>query len=506
MKLKGLFQNIYIRRITQAFFLLLFLFLFRKTDYPGQEIIPYAVNIFFCWNPLIALSVMLIAKTIMFIFLPAISIIVLTVIFGRVFCSWICPLGTLLDLWQRMMPAKRYYQKKTFPEIRYSLLILTIISSLLGLQLVGFVDPFSLLFRGLTFIIDPLINLVIVGFFDYLYLNTPEYISSISEPIYQTLKRTILAYQQVYFLSVFLTFCILLSIFALELIDNRLWCKKVCPLGALLSIISRFSLLKRLPQKLCNKCNQCKDLCKMSSFNSEGFQNQENCTRCMQCVKTCSNNKIQFTFKLLKKTTNHTYISRRNFVNSTVVGCLLPLVNTIDAQKRLSNPYLLRPPGAKKETEFQDLCVRCGECMKVCITNALQPTMLESGWSGIFVPRIIPRLGYCEFNCYLCGQVCPTGAIQFLNLKQKHKTVIGKAYFDKNRCLPYAKNTPCIVCEEHCPVYDKAIKYNTVNVKNKDGKIIELKQPYVVYDRCIGCGICENKCPVKGEAAIRVMV
>jgi len=506
MKKKGVLQKIIFRRINQLFFLLLFLFLFRKTDYPGQEIIPYAVNLFFCWNPLIALSVMFIAKTLMLIFLPAVIIVVLTIIFGRVFCGWICPLGTLLDIWQKLLPAKKSQKKISFPEIRFSLLILTIINALFGLQLVGFVDPFSILFRGLTFVIDPMLNISIVGFFNYLYSNAPEWVSLISEPVYQSLKNSILPYQQVFFISAFLSFCILFTIFALEIIDRRFWCKKICPLGALLSLISKISFLKRLPKRVCAKCNKCQENCRMSSFVNEDIHSQNNCIRCLECLQTCPDDRITFKLKLFQKSNNHTSISRRTFVSCTLMGFLLPSINKIDAQHKQSYSYLLRPPGAKEEKIFQDLCVRCGECMKVCITNALQPTFLESGWTGIFVPRLIPRLGYCEFNCNLCGQVCPSGAIQFIDLKQKHQTVIGKAFIDKNRCLPYAKQIPCIVCEEHCPVYNKAIQYTNVNVKNNDGKLIEIKQPYVIEDRCIGCGICENKCPLAGDAAIRVMV
>jgi ferredoxin len=143
--------------------------------------------------------------------------------------------------------------------------------------------------------------------------------------------------------------------------------------------------------------------------------------------------------------------------------------------------------------------------MKVCIQNALQPAFMESGYEGMFTPRLIPRIGYCEFNCRLCGQVCPTGAIKKLTLEEKRNFVIGKAYFNKNRCLPFAENTPCIVCEEHCPTYDKAIKFKEATIINVKGNAITLKQPYIINNLCIGCGICEKMCPIDGESAIRVI-
>ena len=143
--------------------------------------------------------------------------------------------------------------------------------------------------------------------------------------------------------------------------------------------------------------------------------------------------------------------------------------------------------------------------MKVCIQNALHPCFMESGYEGMFSPRLIPRLGYCEFNCTLCGQVCPTGAIRKLSHTEKKAFVIGKAVFDKARCLPFADHSPCIVCEEHCPTHDKAIKFDEITVINRKGESVKLMQPYIIPELCIGCGICENKCPLAGDSAIRVL-
>jgi ferredoxin len=168
------------------------------------------------------------------------------------------------------------------------------------------------------------------------------------------------------------------------------------------------------------------------------------------------------------------------------------------------NPALIRPPGALPEDEFLDLCVRCGECMKVCLTNGLQPTLLEAGLAGLWSPRLYPRIGYCEYACTLCGQVCPTGAIRRLTPEEKKKVRIGLAFFDTGRCLPYAFQKTCIVCEEHCPTSPKAIWFEEVEVTTQRGERKRLKQPRVSIDLCIGCGICETKCPVQDLPAIRV--
>jgi ferredoxin len=168
------------------------------------------------------------------------------------------------------------------------------------------------------------------------------------------------------------------------------------------------------------------------------------------------------------------------------------------------NPALIRPPGARPEEEFLQLCVRCGECMKVCLTGGLQPTLLEAGLEGLWSPRLVPRMGYCEYNCTLCGQVCPTQAIRRLLPDEKKKLRIGLAVIDPSRCLPYAFQTNCIVCEEHCPTPRKAIWFEEKEVLTHAGERRRVKQPRVDIELCIGCGICETKCPVQDLPAIRI--
>jgi ferredoxin len=142
--------------------------------------------------------------------------------------------------------------------------------------------------------------------------------------------------------------------------------------------------------------------------------------------------------------------------------------------------------------------------MKVCLRSALYPDLSLGGVMGIFMPVIIPRLGYCEYNCTLCGQVCPTGAIPRLSPEEKRKAVIGNAVIDRNLCLPFAKKLNCLVCEEHCPIPDKAIRFESVADIDYQGKKISLKRPYVIEELCNGCGICENKCPLEGRSAIEI--
>jgi ferredoxin len=142
--------------------------------------------------------------------------------------------------------------------------------------------------------------------------------------------------------------------------------------------------------------------------------------------------------------------------------------------------------------------------MKVCLTNGLQPILFEAGPEGIWSPRLVPRIGYCAYNCTLCGQVCPTNAIKKLSMAEKARIKIGLAFIDQGRCLPYAFGKNCIVCEEHCPTPKKAIWFQEKEMANREGARIMIKQPVVDPELCIGCGICEFKCPVKDRPAIRV--
>lgn len=181
----------------------------------------------------------------------------------------------------------------------------------------------------------------------------------------------------------------------------------------------------------------------------------------------------------------------------------LARVGATEAQHSYS-PSLIRPPGSTPEAEFLARCVRCGECMRVCPTSALQPAFAEGGWTGVWTPVLNMKSGYCDYECSLCSQVCPTHAIQILTLEQKQKVRIGTAFFDRNRCLPYASARSCIVCEEHCPTPKKAIWFEEMAVLGAGGQRLSVKQPRVDLELCTGCGICENKCPIADQRGVYV--
>ena len=154
---------------------------------------------------------------------------------------------------------------------------------------------------------------------------------------------------------------------------------------------------------------------------------------------------------------------------------------------------LIRPPGALPEDEFLQTCIRCGECMKSCVTNTLQPCLWEAGLAGLWTPKLDLRFAACEQNCNVCGKVCPTQAIRSLSLEEKTHAKVGTAILRKEMCLVWAQDKLCLICDEICP-------YNAIVFRTIDG----YRRPVVIASRCNGCGFCEQSCPVEGESAIVV--
>ena len=226
------------------------------------------------------------------------------------------------------------------------------------------------------------------------------------------------------------------------------------------------------------------------------------CVRCLDCLDFCPNQRITFSFG--KKEIRRFDLSRRTLLAASLGGAIMaPLASAAPLTASYRND-LIRPPGAVVEDEFLRRCIRCGECMKVCIGGALHPDFLRGGAFSLWSPVLVARLGYCELDCTLCGQVCPTGAIGLLNVEEKRKVKIGLAVIDKDRCLPFARGEECLVCEEHCPTGKKAIVFDRRKVLyGSEPK--ELLQPRVLTELCIGCGICETRCPVSGTSAIIII-
>jgi polyferredoxin len=496
-----------LRKITQGLFLLLFLFLFIQTESKGNDTLGYPVRLFLDFDPLIFITTLVTSHghKIPSVFFLSLSLILATVLLGRVFCGWICPLGSLHNIVSSLRRRRPGTIRAGWHKAKYYILFMLIASSVFTLQLTGIMDPISLLIRSFSLSIFPLLNYGIRAFFDFIYdANTPG-IVNLSEPVYDFLKRHLLSFREPYYLQAFFIGALFIAILSLNFLERRFWCKYLCPLGALLGLLSRYSLLQREVSEGCTSCGICTSRCQGGALpeKSDVWKNTE-CLACFDCDDICPQKAV--TFALGRKVRPSLDLGRRQVMLSLASGMLtVPLVrSTPFSRTDFSNPVLLRPPGSLEEKEFLKRCVKCGECMKVCLTNGLQPTFLEAGPEGLWSPRLIPRIGYCEYHCTLCGQVCPTGAIRRLPLEEKMKTRIGLAMIDKGRCLPYAHSTTCIVCEEVCPTSPKSIWFEELPVKDRSGMEIIVKQPHIDLDRCIGCGICESKCPVGSRPAIYV--
>ncbi len=489
------------RQVSQFFFFTLFIYLLLKTQFPNGDYIG-PVEIFFHFDPLLALITFLSSHIFFAAFFFSLIAIFITLIFGRVFCGWFCPLGTINHFFSfifQKLKLKKRDKKFNLINWKYLLLIFILICSIFSLNLVGILDPLSLTFRSLTISILPSLNYAFNLFINLLAKLKLNFIadSLVQFSYHFTINSH---FHQGFFIGL-----LFLTVILLNLSTSRFWCKYICPLGALLGLISRLNLMKiKVNNESCIECDLCSTNC---SGQAQPFPNEEwkitECIYCFKCGKICPVEAIDFKFEIIprKKSIN---LERRKWIFTAILGALAIPFFRIGPSNKRSSPQLIRPPGALKEEEFLKRCVKCGECMKVCPTNALQPCLSEAGVEGFWTPRFVFRIGYCEYYCTLCSQVCPTGAIKELRIEEKVKIKIGTAFIDKNRCLPYFNGINCIVCEEHCPTSPKAIKFVSIEVKLPDGSIKKPLAPVVDLDLCIGCGICEYKCPVVDKPAIYI--
>ncbi len=295
----------------------------------------------------------------------------------------------------------------------------------------------------------------------------------------------------------------------------RFFCRVLCPLGALLGVFSRFALwrIDRDPVR-CTDCDLCLKSCEGASDPHKDLRKSE-CFVCMNCIEDCPHDALTFRF-LPRKASEIAApeVGRRQLVMAGIAGLLMfPMVRRSGLVTKNFQRGVIRPPGSVAEDEFLRRCIKCDQCIRVCPTNVLQPAMFEAGLEGLWTPIMISKMGWCELNCTLCSQVCPTGAIREISIAEKlgvgpfevkGPIKTGTAFYNQGRCLPWAMDTPCVVCEEVCPVSPKAIFARIHKGTDRYGDPIELKRPYIDPDKCIGCGICEHECPVKDDPAVYV--
>lgn len=493
-------EAIHIRRFSQAAFLLIFLALFLTARDPLQKIIP--PDLLLRLDPLAGLTAMIARREIIAAFWPALIVLAGTYILGRSFCGWVCPLGTSLDIWNRILPHGRRRGRRAW---KYALLFAIVLLGVLSLQAVWLMDPLVIFNRSLTLALYPLSVWGGNGILGATYAW--RLTEGIGTFFWNALQGWFLSAQPWQSALLTTTMIIFIGILLLEQYGRRYWCRVLCPLGALLGLLARFSPFGRRVNETCTSCSLCGEKCRMDAIEEDFTRTRRGeCILCLECQTLCVPQATTYRWGWQAGGQERFDLGRRRALGTLSAAIVIGGVWRTSLANRAEDGYLIRPPGAVAEDKFLDLCLRCQECVKACSSTGkcLQPSAWESGWDRLWTPRAHMREGYCEYACTLCGQVCPSGAIKPLTEEAKKRKVIGLAYVDRSRCIPWERGEDCIVCEEHCPTPRKAIQFRLGDVELPGGLKTGVKLPYVDRNLCIGCGICETRCPVQGESAVRV--
>jgi len=473
------------RRISQIVFLALFVFLLGQARFPYQRLIPS--DLFVRLDPL-AMGIAAAADRsyISWLWASAITIAV-TIILGRVFCGWFCPMGTTIDLAElALFPRRKIKDQKKNPQwLKYAALAAVVVCSFLGISLAYYLDPIPLISRIYAAVFYPLLS------------GLADFFVRLLAPGFEKLHWQKLAYLDLkppFVRQIFLTLGIFAAIIGLSAISPRFFCRSLCPLGALLGVCSRYARLGKHVSAECNNCKLCEKICPTGAIEKDTWTDREaECIKCFICQDDCPKAAIKYSFASGYRREARVDLGRRRLLAASALGLGLGIAGRQSGELKLRPNHVIRPPGALPENEFLARCTRCAQCAKVCPTRVIHPQGLEQGMAGVFAPRLDMRLSGCAQDCNVCGKICPTKALRELDLEEKKYAKLGTAALDQNRCLVYAWGRTCQICDEVCP-------YNAIVFKTVDDRRV----PVVVPSRCNGCGWCEMVCPVIGESAIKI--
>ena len=491
------------RRTTQAVFFTIFLLLLALASYPYHD--GLAVDMFLLLDPLIGVGTAVAARHLAPDLVPALLVLGVTLLLGRVFCGHACPMGTTLDILEACLgprkndPAKFNSYGATSNRRRWKYLGLAFImaGAAGGVSLVFLGSPLSLVTRFYGMVAHPILLLIGDSGLD-LASRLAETLPSVN----------FVQIEQRAFATNMFVAAMLVAIALLAYYQPRFWCRNLCPAGALMGLCSRAPVLRRQVGESCSGCGRCVRECPVSAISEDPRKTvHSECIVCLKCREICPESAISFASGINDSG------ERPAHVDPTRRGVLLALATglgtagllrtgvgyptTSGKEQVLADPELIRPPGSLPEAEFLARCVRCGECMKACPTNTLQPTWLKAGLEGLFSPVMLPRLAACAVHCNVCGKVCPTGAIRDVPLIEKQHAKVGTAWIARQKCLAWEQDKKCLVCDEVCP-------YNAVSFQPVTGRRNTV--PFIIANRCTGCGWCETKCPVAGASAILVSI
>jgi polyferredoxin len=531
---------VWARRCVQVTSLALFTFLLVQTTFRGSFAaksdavvrMPYPVEGFLLADPFVAAMTFLSSHGVYRGLLWSVALLGLTLTFGRVFCGWICPFGTLHHFFAWIFPS-RYGRGNTrvlanhtheYQRVKYYLLYAFLAAAAAGSAIGGLFDPICISVRAIGLAVLPALQYVGAHGLSAVSNVNERHLQYAADSTQDVLAQTVWQSKQFYFHQTwFIGFLLIATLFMNRFIP-RFWCRVLCPLGAFLGVFARFALFgMEKDHSKCTDCNLCLVHCQGADSPQGGVKwRQDECHMCMNCEAACPEDVIKFRFLPSRKgTTVEPDTMRRTALASIAAGAIgIPTARAADSLDANYDSRVIRPPGAVEERAFLERCIRCAECMKVCPNNALHPAFFEAGIEGLWTPILIARIGYCEPSCVLCGQVCPTGAIQKITEREKlglgiPPVKIGTAFYDHGRCLPWSMQTPCIVCEEFCPTSPKAIWVEEVDAEVRSAepgpngeppsmKRVHLQRPHVDPALCIGCGACEKVCPVQDRPAVYV--
>ena len=530
-----------IRIVSQTLFFALFMFLLWMTWF--SRLGGYPVSLFLEVDPLVGLATSLSTHTVYRWLWRGLWVLIPTLLLGRVFCNWMCPYGALHQFFgwlfnirnnKNNIDANRY---KPAYQIKYYILVVMLVLAAFGSLQIGLLDPICLLVRTMTTTVAPASDLAVENASRLLEQN------GLNGDAVSFISSAPGAPEQRIFAGAWFVGLLIIVLVGMNLVIPRFFCRVLCPLGALLGVLSRFSLW-RIDRDLtkCTDCDLCLKHCEGASDPQAALRKSE-CFVCFNCIDDCPEDALSF--KLAPVPVKERIVGRIRDGAATLFG--RPLISTVPETEikvpavprrrwffaalagvlaypflRLSaavndrgfNEKAIRPPGSVEESEFLERCIKCDQCINVCPTNVLQPSGLEQGGlEGLWTPVMDFSVGFCQLNCTLCSEVCPTGAIQKVSVEQKlglhdyeenGPIRLGTAFFARGRCLPWSMETPCVVCEEVCPTSPKAIGTYDEEITRWDGTKVTLNKPYIRPELCIGCGICEHECPVIDDAAVYV--
>jgi NAD-dependent dihydropyrimidine dehydrogenase PreA subunit len=451
-----------------------------------------SAELFLIIDPLVSLSTGIASRSWVWSLTSAAVILLVCVFIPRGFCGYLCPLGTVIDLFD--WSVARRVQRFQLPadgwwvHLKYYLLFAILVAACCGVLISGFFAAIPVITRGMLFIASPLQTGTLRGWHLVPPMNAGHCLS----------------------IGLFL------AVLGLGFLQPRFWCKYVCPSGAVFSLGNLFRLTERKVEDSCIHCNKCVEICPFDAIKPDFTTRVTDCTLCQTCGGVCPTHAIKFVdrFNLIQlKTyndppTHETTLGRRGFL-AAGVGLAAGAAGGLGAAGAATawgadanDPAAwkpIRPPGSLPEQSFLQACIRCGECFKACPNDVLHALGFQQGFEGLWTPHVVADWAGCESSCNACGQVCPTGAIRAIPLEEKKVCRIGLAELNLQTCLPHAGKEACQLCVDECQHAGyNAIEFTRVRTEvDAEGNPIEdsgFVAPVVLAEKCVGCGLCQTRC------------